>query len=100
MDKYTLEMAYKDIAMLNQERIAQLNRLMATEALLKAVLAELDQATLETLAERYDMRVIAAMQQLELELQREHLWEHYQEKIQEVLALRRRQAGQQTTNQR
>lgn len=86
----------KDIDTLNQERIAQLNRLMATEALLKAVPAELDQATLEALAERYDVRVLAAMQQLTPTLQRAHLWEHYQEKIQEVQALRRSHPGQQT----
>lgn len=86
MNEYTIESARADIQTLNQERIALLNRTMATEALMKALLAQLD---LDVLEERYDARVIAAMQQLAPELQREHLWTHYLEKIQEVIALRR-----------
>lgn len=88
MSQYTLEDARKDIEALNSERIAQMNRLMATEALLKAILAELDLTTLEVLEERYDLRVIAAMQNLEPKMQREHLWTHYLDKIREVIALR------------
>ena len=89
MNEYTLQAARKDIETLNSERIALLNRTMATEALMKVFLAQLDLEVLEVLEERYDTRVIAAMQQLEPELQREHLWNHYLEKIQEVIALRR-----------
>lgn len=89
MNEYTIESARADIQTLNQERIALLNRTMATEALMKALLAQLDLDVLEVLEERYDARVIAAMQQLAPELQREHLWTHYLEKIQEVIALRR-----------
>lgn len=89
MNEYTIESARADIQALNQERIALLNRTMATEALMKALLAQLDLDVLEVLEERYDARVIAAMQQLAPELQREHLWTHYLEKIQEVIALRR-----------
>lgn len=89
MNEYTIESARADIQTLNQERIALLNRTMATEALMKALLAQLDLDVLEVLEERYDARVIAAMQQLAPELQREHLWVHYLEKIQEVIALRR-----------
>lgn len=89
MSEYTLESARADIHALNLERIAQLNRIMATEALMKALLAQLDLEVLEELEERYDVRVIAAMQQLKPAEQREHLWAHYLEKIQEVIALRR-----------
>ena len=42
MNEYTLQAARKDIETLNSERIALLNRTMATEALMKALLAQLD----------------------------------------------------------
>ena len=88
MNEYTLEMARKDIDTLNQERIAQLNRILASEALLMALLAEQDTPTLQVLVDRYDVRVLAAMQQLEPRLQRAHLWEPYTQKIQALLAQR------------
>lgn len=90
MEPYTLAQARADIVSLNEERIAQLNRILATEALLKAIVAELDEETLAALEEQYDVRVIHAMSHLAPLHQREHLWQPYLEKIREVLALRRR----------
>ena len=49
MNEYTLQAARKDIETLNSERIALLNRTMATEALMKALLAQLDLEVLEVL---------------------------------------------------
>ena len=100
MNEYTLETARKDIEALNAERIAQLNRLMASEALLLALLAELDTPVLEVLAERYDVRVLAAMQQLAPRLQRAHLWELYPQKMQALLAQRCSHPDLQTPGQR
>lgn len=90
MPEYSLEVAFKNIEFLNQERIAQLNRQLAQEALLRAMLAELDLAVLEALEESYDLRVLNGMQQLEPEMQREHLWTQYLDKIRELIAARKK----------
>ena len=90
---YTLETARQAIAALNDERIAQLNRILATEALLKAIISELPEETLRQLEETYDLRVIHAMGHLPPTHQRPHLWQPYLDKIQEVIALRTKQRG-------
>jgi len=85
---YSLDMARRDIVALNNERLAQLNRILATEAIIKAIISELDLPALRNLEESYDSRVIHAMGHLQPSQQRPHLWEPYLEKIREVIALR------------
>lgn len=93
MESYSLEQARKDIAALNEERIVQLNRILASEALLKAILAEFDEQTLESLEERYDVRVLHAMQTLAPKDQRPLHWQPYLEKIHELLERHRRKGS-------
>lgn len=87
---YSLGDARKDIAALNEERLAQLNRILATEAIIKAIISELDLSVLQRLEDSYDVRVIHAMQHLKPYQQRPHLWEPYLEKIREVIELRQK----------
>lgn len=87
---YTLETAMEDIRRLNDERISQLNRILATEAIVKTLLAELPPDLLETILQRYDLRQVHAMEQQPPGHHRPHLWEHYTEKLRELIALRKR----------
>ena len=84
---YTLENARDDIARLNDERIAQLNRIVATEAMLKTIIAELPLDLLQQMAERYDLRSLNGMEKMLPGHYRAHLWDHYAEKMQEQIAL-------------
>ena len=90
---YSLAAARADIAKLNEERIAQLNRILATEAMMKTLIAELPLDVLQEIEERYDLRVLNGMQHLSPHLQRPALWEPYLDKIREVIALRKRTQG-------
>lgn len=92
--KYTIEQAHRDILKLNDERIAQLNRILATEAMVKTLLAELPPDLLATIAERYDLRLVHAMEQMPAGQHRPHLWEHYSEKLQELIAKHKRNQPQ------
>ena len=92
--RYTLEQAHKDITRLNDERIAQLNRIVATEAMIKTVISELPLETLQHLEERYDLRQVNAMEHMLPGHYRPHLWEHYAEKLRELIALRQRTTAQ------
>jgi hypothetical protein len=88
--RYSLEQAREDISKLNDERIAQLNRIIATESMIKTIISELPMDLLQRLAERYDLRQVHAMEQMLPGHYRPHLWEHYSEKLQELIALRTR----------
>lgn len=87
---YTLESAREDIRRLNDERIAQLNRIVATEAMVKTIISELPLETLQHLEERFDVRQVNAMEHMLPGHYRPHLWEHYAEKLRELIALRNR----------
>lgn len=83
---YTLATAQEDIRRLNDERIAQLNRIIATESMIKTIMSELPLETLQRLAEGYDRRQVHAMEQMLPGHYRPHLWEGYSEKLQELIA--------------
>jgi hypothetical protein len=87
---YTLATAQEDIRRLNDERIAQFNRIVATEAMVKTIISELPLETLERLSEGYDLRQVHAMAKMLPGHYRPHLWEGYTEKLQELIALRKR----------
>lgn len=85
--EYTLADARKDILALNEARIAQLNRQLATMAIIRAMLTMLNLEQLRELREKYDLRVLAGMEFLEPKLQRPDLWTEYSAKIDELIAL-------------
>lgn len=88
---YSLDAARADIRALNEERIALLNRCLANEALAFTLIAELPLPVLQEMKERFDLRILNAMQHLPPTHQREHIWNQYADKIQEVIGLRQRQ---------
>ena len=94
---YTLENVREDIRRLNDERIAQLNRIVATEAMVKTIISELPLETLQQMEERYDLRQVNGMEHMLPGHYRPHLWEHYAEKLRELIALRKRNPPQTLT---
>lgn len=87
---YSLEQARREILALNDERIAQLNRILAAEAMIKTIISELPLEMVQQILERYDLRKVHAMANVEPGVYRPHLWEHYTEKLQELSDLRQR----------
>lgn len=85
--EYTLEAALQDIRLLNEERIAQLNRQLATTSIIRALLTMLPPEQLIELREQYEVRVISGMEHLSPELQRPHIWTEYSSKLDELIAL-------------
>ena len=88
---YSLNDARADIVRLNEERIALLNRCLANEAMAFTFIAEIPLSVLLEMKERFDVRMLNAMQHLPPKHQREHIWTQYANKIQEVIELRQRQ---------
>lgn len=89
MSEYTLEQARQQIAALNDNLIAQLNRIGALEAMVRELLHHAPTEVLESMARTYDVQTTLAMGKLRPPLQREPLWTHFQDTMADIVKTRR-----------
>ncbi|MGE8399796.1 MAG: hypothetical protein ACN6NZ_07640 [Burkholderiales bacterium] len=89
MSEYTLEQAKQEIAALNDNLIAQLNRIGGLEAMVREFLHHAPTDLVESMARTYDVQMTLAMGQLEPQFQREPLWAHFQDTMANIVKTRR-----------
>lgn len=89
MSEYTLEQARREIAALNDNVVAHLNRIGALEAMVREFLHHMPTEALESMATTYDVQTTLAMAKLAPSFQREQLWTHFQDTLSEIVATRK-----------
>lgn len=92
MGEYTLAQARAEIAALNDNLIAHLNRIGALEAMVRELLHHAPTQVLESMARTYDVQTTLAMSKLEPPFQREPLWTHFQDTMSDIVRTRERLA--------
>lgn len=75
---------------LNDNVIAQLNRIGALEAMVRELLHHTPTEVLESMAHTYDVQTTLAMGKLEPPFQREPLWTHFQDTMCDIVKTRQR----------
>lgn len=88
MSEYTLAQARRDIAALNDNVIAQLNRIGALEAMVRELLHHAPTDVVESMARTYDVQMTLAMSKLSPPFQREPLWTHFQDTMSDIVKTR------------
>ena len=88
MSEYTLEQARQEIAALNDNLIAHLNRIGALEAMVRELLHHAPTEVVESMAHTYDVQMTLAMGKLEPPFQREPLWTHFQDTMTDIVKAR------------
>ena len=88
-EEYTLAQARREIAALNDNVIAHLNRIGALEAMVRELLHHAPSDVLESMARTYDVQMTLALQQLGPPFQREPLWAHFQSTMDDIVKTRR-----------
>lgn len=88
MSEYTLAQARQEIAALNDNLIAHLNRIGALEAMVRELLHHTPTEVLESMARTYDVQTTLAMERLEPPFQREPLWTHFQKTMADIVKTR------------
>ena len=92
MSEYTLAQARQEIAALNNNVIAHLNRIGALEAMVRELLHHMPTEVLESMARTYDVQMTLSMDKLEPPFQRESLWTHFQDTMADIVTTRQRHA--------
>lgn len=88
MSEYTLAQARQEIAALNDNLIAHLNRVGALEAMVRELLHHAPTEVLESMARTYDVQTTLAMGKLAPPFQREQLWTHFQDTMTDIVKTR------------
>ncbi len=94
MSEYTLAQARQEIAALNDNVIAHLNRIGALEAAVRELLHHMPTEVVESMARTYDVQMTMAMEKLAPPLQREQLWSHFLSTMEEIVKTRRQRDQQ------
>jgi hypothetical protein len=94
MSEYTLAQAREEIAHLNDNLIAHLNRIGALEAVARELLHHLPTPVLVSMIRTYDVQMTLAMEKLEPAFQREPLWTHLLDTMESIVKARERGTAQ------
>lgn len=89
MSEYTLAQARQEVAALNENVIAHLNRIGALEAVVRELLHHMPTEVVESMARTYDVQMTMAMEKLGPPLQREQLWSHFLSTMEDIATTRR-----------
>lgn len=89
MTEYTLAQARQEIAALNDNLIGHLNRIGALEAMVRELLHHAPTDVVESMARTYDVQMTLAMGKLSPPFQREPLWTHFQDTMNDIVKTRR-----------
>ena len=90
MSEYTLAEAMADIEALNENVICHLNRIGALEAAVRELLHHMPTPMLESMARTYDVQMTLALEKMQPAAQREHLWAHFLDTMQDIVKTRQR----------
>lgn len=88
MSDYTLVQARQEIAQLNDNVIAHLNRIGALEAMVRELLHHMPTEVVESMARTYDVQMTLALEKMPPPLQREPLWTHFQDTMDNIVKTR------------